>query len=362
MAYIPPHKRHSKDKDAQLPSHHLNKNPSFKSLTSKIIYAKQSVSRWFAVGLDHNGHLPPFVHLHPISLESIQRKTGGKPLVLLHTHLPPALSSCLLDMCVRSPQQIITENVLQDLLSSFQNVTNDMHLQSSEEIKPTLVARFGKVLFHGTMLRQFKRSFYTNIPTLYMEKITNEESPNIGFKFEEEKDLFHVKLSDANRPTATISCKCRVIEEQKRLQLYKIELNQVRHMVVDISCLTKNLDLRLMLCTKRILTALKDDEMQCIQDLIQSAVLDPNVKGGLRWHLGKASSGNRFSVVGVRHADRFDFRTSAGEFASEVYLKLKGIVSAVQVEKDDSSLISKMLEEKLKLIWDHFLHCEPFLG
>ena len=88
--------------------------------------------------------------------------------------------------------------------------------------------------------------------------------------------------------------------------------------------------------------------MQCIRNLIESAVLDPNVKGGLRWPLGKAASGDRFFVVGVwhtiakayrnpslrlkvRYADRFDFRTSMGESASEVHLKLKGIVSVLQV-------------------------------
>ena len=33
----------------------------------------------------------------------------------------------------------------------------------------------------------------------------------------------------------------------------QVEWNQVRHLVEDISCLFKGLDLRLMLCTKRIL-------------------------------------------------------------------------------------------------------------
>lgn len=98
----------------------------------------------------------------------------------------------------------------------------------------------------------------------------------------------------------------------------------------------------------QVFTSTQDGEMQCIQGLIHSATLDLNVKGGLRWALGKRSSGDRFSVVGVwhtiakayrtpslrlkvRHADRFDFRTSTGESASEVYLKLKGIVSELQV-------------------------------
>ncbi|KAI9077923.1 hypothetical protein K1719_040052 [Acacia pycnantha] len=403
MAYVPPHKRHSKDIGAPLPSPelippHLKKNPnvnprnSYAGRSGKIIYAEQAVSGWYAVGLDDHSRLPSSVSLRPISLESIERKIGENPLILVTTS---QLTGDMGVTCMRSPAEIITENVLHDLLSSFENVRSQMQVRSSEEVKPALVARFGKVLFHGRpfaaqeamqkgfaagiRLGHFKRSFYTNIPTLYLEKITNEESPKIGFNFEEEKDVFHVKLSDANRPDATISCKCRVIKEHKRLQMYKIELNQVRHMVADISSLTKNLDLRLMLCSKRILTALKDDEMQCIQDLIHSAILDPNVKGGLRWALGKTCSGDRFSVVGVwhtitksyrtpslrlkvRHADRFDFRTSTGESASEVYLKLKRIVSELQVGEVDIGLISEMLEQELRLIWDHLLDCEHFLG
>ena len=88
--------------------------------------------------------------------------------------------------------------------------------------------------------------------------------------------------------------------------------------------------------------------MQSIRSLINSAILDPDVKGGLRWPLGKASSGGRYYVVGVwhtiakdykssslslkvRHADRYDFRTSIGEATREINLKLKNIVLLLQV-------------------------------
>ena len=88
--------------------------------------------------------------------------------------------------------------------------------------------------------------------------------------------------------------------------------------------------------------------MQSIRSLINSAILDQDVKGGLRWPLGKASSGGRYCVVGVwhtiakdyessslslkvRHADRYDFRTSIGEATREINLKLKNIVSLLQV-------------------------------
>lgn len=50
---------------------------------------------------------------------------------------------------LRSPGAIIAENVRQDLLTSFDRLRNEMHLEDLELVKPTLVARFGKILFHG---------------------------------------------------------------------------------------------------------------------------------------------------------------------------------------------------------------------
>ena len=72
------------------------------------------------------------------------------------------------------------------------------------------------------------------------------------------------------------------------------------------------------------------------------------MKGGLRWPLGKKSSGDRYNVVGVWHtkaksytnslvrlrvrdADRFDFITSAGEVTREITLKMTGVVSQLRV-------------------------------
>lgn len=85
-----------------------------------------------------------------------------------------------------------------------------------------------------------------------------------------------------------------------------------------------------------------------MRELLKYAILDPHAKGGLRWPLGKETFGDRFSVVGVWHtkykafrghtmrlklrdADRFDFRTSTGEVAREVTLKMLGISRMVRV-------------------------------
>ena len=45
-----------------------------------------------------------------------------------------------------------------------------------------------------TTLSQLRRSFYTNIPNSYMENIKGEAAQKIKFDFEEEKDLYHVKV------------------------------------------------------------------------------------------------------------------------------------------------------------------------
>lgn len=92
----------------------------------------------------------------------------------------------------------------------------------------------------------------------------------------------------------------------------------------------------------------QNEENECLNKLVKSAIVDPSVKGGLRWPLGKESVADRFSVVGVwhtkydafksqttriklRHVDRFDHRTSTGEVSSEVTLKLTGISKYLRV-------------------------------
>lgn len=120
----------------------------------------------------------------------------------------------------------------------------------------------------------------------------------------------------------------------------------------------------------------QDDEMQSIRDLIDSAIIDPNVKGGLRWPLDKASSG-KYNVVGVwhviakayknqslsfkvRHADRFDFRTSIGEASWEINLRLVKVVAKLKV----SATISL---QHLQLPTSYYIHLSiggqpPFLS
>ncbi|XP_008388768.3 uncharacterized protein [Malus domestica] len=397
MAHIPPHKWHSKESERPLltselraqrfkPYNKYNVDP-----TGRIAHADHSTYRWCAVALGEENQFPPSVNLKPICLDSTEPKVEENRLALINTSLDDEGGELKWNS-PRSPGVSIAENVLEDLVSSFKHMRNEMKCAQLKEGRPTLLARVGKVLFLRSrlvnmeairtnlcteILKQWRRLLYTNIPVSYKERIVNEVVPKIGVDFEGEKDSYQVKLFDSTRSDATLSCKCRVTKEHGKLQLYKIELNQLRNMVVDISCTTKDLDLRLMLCTKRLVTDLTDDEMQSIRNLIDSAILDPDVNGGLRWPSGKDSSG-KYKVDGVwhliantyknssfrlkvRHADRFDFRTLTGGTTWETILMLKRVVSKLQEENAEASSVSEILNEDMQLIWDNFLSCEGFL-
>ncbi|XP_062115039.1 uncharacterized protein LOC133829182 [Humulus lupulus] len=140
----------------------------------------------------------------------------------------------------------------------------------------------------------------------------------------------------------------------------------------DISCLEKDLDMRLDLCTRRPVTTLTDDELQGIKELIDSAILDREVKGGLRWPLGNAVSGDKIRVTAVWHViskkyknpslklkiknvDRYKFLSSTEEPRREVVIMLKGVASELMKQRADMNLISEMLKDDLKAIWNNFL-------
>ncbi|XP_042517480.1 uncharacterized protein LOC122091534 [Macadamia integrifolia] len=407
MAYIPPHRRHLKDSVRAFPTpdllvprfeRNLNLNSTKyysdrrkgKQVVSggKIVYATQAISRWWVVGYE-DGHFPAFL-LEPTSCEYFERKSGEKPLALVSVHEPKGVDKPTRS-CERSPWVSIIEKIQDDLQTSVQNMMNGMDLQESEEVKASFVARFGKILFHQRpasqlatisqksaveiALSQVNRSFYTNIPGSYVEYILQGIIPKIGVDFEEEKEYYHVKVSDKCRPTATLSCKCKAMKMEGKLELQKVELNPVRQLVVDMSCPEKDLDLRLALCTKKILKELLHEEMDGIKKLIASAIIDQDAKGGLRWPLGKETFGDRYIIVGVWHtkaktfknssmriklrdADRFDFIASSGEVAKEASLKLTGINTLLRDGMVEIGPISKLLEDNLKLIWEHFLRCD----
>ncbi|KAH0693387.1 hypothetical protein KY285_020484 [Solanum tuberosum] len=200
------------------------------------------------------------------------------------------------------PWLLVAKSVMKDLLLSFQHVKCEMKGSNMEELKPTLVACFGKILFHGISANS-QESLKRN---LAVEKL--------GLEYVEEKELYYVKLSDNLRSDSTAACKCTVIKDRGKIQIHKSEVNQVRNMVADMSCLGKSLDLRLMLHTKKIITALSDEEINGINNLIGSAILDSEVKGGLRWPFGEDSLGSQYAVIDVWHTTAKSYGNSSIRF------------------------------------------------
>jgi hypothetical protein len=157
------------------------------------------------------------------------------------------------------------------------------------------------------------------------------------------------------------------------LVFIQAELNALRHLNLDVSCLDQDLDMRLMVDSKRTLTNLSENEITNLKELTDSAVVDPTVKGGLKWPLGKSSCADRYIVCGVWHtvtttyinqtmrlqireADRYDFRTGVGGTSSEVNFKLKALSTILLKEEDvERKCVSDMLKDCLKAVWEYFL-------
>ena len=104
----------------------------------------------------------------------------------------------------------------------------------------------------------------------------------------------------------------------------------------------------MILIIAKFFELIQDDDMKSIRDLIDSAIVDTEVKGGLRWPLGKAVSGDKFGVTAVWHivsktyknsslrlkikdVDRYRFQSSTGQTTREVVIMLKGLASELLV-------------------------------
>ncbi|CAM0947349.1 unnamed protein product [Alopecurus aequalis] len=398
MAYLPPHKRHSGGSDPAPPTSSLrslsiSSSPrgrhQLRPSNNKIIHAAGCVSRWsplprFSNDSDDAGSFS----LEPFACEPVERKTGAKPLVLSLSSPKGSFGS------PEAAAAAIAERFLPELLAAAERARATMHdapKEGEETVKLSLVARVGKVLFQpggGSTVSldslrkaakageegsksQVRKSFYTNVPRECLEDMEQSAVQLMGLEFDSSKEHYHVKIFDKHWSDSTMSCKCTVQEDGK-LAIHKVELNQIRQLVEDISCLSKDLDLRLMLSTKRILKNIDPEVEKAIQNLVSSAILDPDVKGGLRWPLGQESIGERFSIVGVwhtnykafrdktlrfklRHADRFDHRSSTGEVSNEVTFKLTGISKRLQDGDQEADAVKEMLESAVQMIWDSAL-------
>ena len=61
--------------------------------------------------------------------------------------------------CCRRPWEIIADNVQQELVCALKILRNETDDQGSEKVKPTLVARLGKLAFHGCAIQLLSIDF-----------------------------------------------------------------------------------------------------------------------------------------------------------------------------------------------------------
>ncbi|RZC62212.1 hypothetical protein C5167_023970 [Papaver somniferum] len=381
--YVPPHKRNLKvavEGETATPYSHTaqtvqNCSSSFGSLERKnetkavkggrFRFAIHSIFRFCLAGStsdDHDHH--GSIQLQPLSEDSIFLRTKHfteKPCILVCTC---SKTKDVNKMMSREKNPIVTmsDMILSDL-KRFQYVRDqEMAFDEYKNGKLSFVARFGTILFHGkpsididtmssnsdveAILNPVKRTFNTMIPSSFMESIIGSVVPEIGFDSEVEKEYYYVK----------------------------IELNQLRHLVWDIACLENDVDLRFMLATRRILAGLTDSEKLDITNLIKSAVIDRTVLGNLRWPLGIKYCGGRYSVIATAYTkckyfknsltsmklsdyDRYDYWTLKRDVTKQVSLKMTGIAEHIRGKNFEPGPVTEMLQEHLKLIWDHFLSC-----
>ncbi|PIA29956.1 hypothetical protein AQUCO_05800203v1 [Aquilegia coerulea] len=115
----------------------------------------------------------------------------------------------------------------------------------------------------------------------------------------------------------------------------------------------------------------EDDERHSLRKLIKTGVVDSEEKCGLRWPLGRESSGGRYCVaevwrtkvqtfknsfvkLKVRNVHRFNLGTSTVEVMHEASLRISELTKQLR-DKTKPIPSADMLHDTLKLVWDHFL-------
>ncbi|CAH2058823.1 unnamed protein product [Thlaspi arvense] len=369
MSYIPPHKRHSKDPviPSPVPDSLLTKSKKSVDFSSssdrcnRVTFAENFISKWFLIGPNGIGdELPSSVKLVPVSLDSVECRNGERPLVLMNDDDDFQKANVITEESEEEERArwmlLVAEKVEDDLVLAYERAKTAMEVNQHVL---RLVARLGKVFLYrrqaGSVAefsrKNLKKMFSTDVSTSNLQHIKSKVVPRHKFSIDLEKETYTVKVSHNTRPTETINCKC-TLKEDGRLSMYKAslmhaELNVVWHLVFDVSCIDKSLDMRLMLAAKRKMTALTEKEISDIKELLDSATVDPNVKGGLRWPLGKSSSRDGYRVfevchvratiyknrtlrLRIRETDRFNERTGTGAVKKEVTLILKNLNTKLQ--------------------------------
>ncbi|KAL5708544.1 hypothetical protein ACHQM5_019330 [Ranunculus cassubicifolius] len=335
---------------------------------------------------DEDTKLPSSIKLKEFACKFMAPRRNSKSLILVYGDPSHKDAHGIIN---KDPWASVVGRIRQALLGSFQNARSRLCMDGPVKNVPHMLFRFGKVLFHDkssspisfdnidkssaleTALSQFHRSFFTSVPISFRETTVSEAIQKVGLDFDKEKDYYSVQVRDIRRPRNIMTCKCTVIQDVGGLEIHKVEMDEERHFVADISCLDKNLDLRLRLSSKRILTLTAGEKLR-LTDFLKSAVINSGAKGRLRWPLGKKSVDGRYMIVQVCHsktklfrnssmklklrrAERFDLKSKTGEVANEVSLRMTELNRMLRNLTLEVNPMVDVVRDAMKLIWDYFL-------
>uniref|UniRef100_M1E0D0 Polyprotein n=1 Tax=Solanum tuberosum TaxID=4113 RepID=M1E0D0_SOLTU len=184
MAYILPHKRQTKGFPLLNPTpapdfltpNNFRKSVNLKSFGEQnnfrgktIVYRKFVVSKWFSVGLADYSRFSSLVSLQPFSADYFDGNPDRKALSLV---LMEGCSEGMPNKLIDTPWLLVAANEKEDLLLAFQHMKREM-----AQVKPSVVARFGKILFYRL------------------------------------------------RPNSSVTCKCTVAKDYNKIELYKWGMN-----------------------------------------------------------------------------------------------------------------------------------------
>ncbi|KAI5079588.1 hypothetical protein GOP47_0005067 [Adiantum capillus-veneris] len=323
-------------------------------------------------------HGTSFTHLTPHELYTLTRdRQYFSNISLENTESHSSVSGNAFAKAIADAMGEAIKNVLDTFRLCLAKYEAYLAENKHDKLVPVIWLRFGKLFFRSTYPGCFDWSMYytpesvkrkvsqrmllkTFDPCLSKEefktlyRIAKESSDFRVLK----KERFSIKVTDEQRPETHLSCKCLcsppsatgnyqtlqsgdALKDPLKavLELKKVRLSPVRHMIGDVACIGKTKDIRLAFQIEEELIILSEDELADIKSTFINARIEESCKGGLHWPLHNMSStSGRFKVVeglhmretlvmsgglrwSFRRCNGVKFEACSGRVSYEVYVK-----------------------------------------
>lgn len=433
MAYVPPHLRVSQDnkpKPTPVSPPSSSRNPQLRAKSRKGLLPDVNIHKScdfinrFTIVLDEhlNGQDVEFARFDGETFAHLQHsvlytlKAARTDTADLDAHsgrqgISPGNDQIIGKLSLqdtRKPVKFIIGALQTDLREVLERFKSFAQADTRDRIIPLMSLRFGRLLFQTS-----RGSFDwggSYIPANVekhlqrggdLSKTFDNGLSGTEFTFLHElahrnvlqswsKERFAIEVVDKMRPDSHLWCVCFLskLNEQSSnpaeihhlsetkgpaehfLEMKKVKVSPVRHMIGDVACIGKSRDIRLIFVIKEYLCGLTEAELHDLKSSFSKAYIDDNVKGGIRWPLGSmCSTSGRFKVVGSLHeiqttviggglrwrlqkCNRVEFKASSGRISYEVSVKPTIFNEFNKGHKEWSTEeLMLSIEELLQQIW-----------